>query len=123
MLRVVEQALAVRDRALRTARLRIELARLQATRTARLLAIAVGLGVVALVLVLYAVGFLFAAAAVALDEALPLWASLLVVAVALLLAAVVVGLVAARVARRAGPERSATLPAPAAEPQPGEPDA
>lgn len=103
MLRVVESALAVRDRALRVARLNIELAQLELKRKARLYGAAAALGVVALVIVLYAIGFVFAAIATGIAEALPLWAALLIVAFLLLATAGALGLIAAKLAQRAGP--------------------
>jgi uncharacterized protein involved in cysteine biosynthesis len=60
---------------------------------------------VASVLALYAVGFLFASAAAALDEALSLWLALLVVAVVILLLATVAGLVASRFAKKVSRRR------------------
>ena len=103
MLDIIERAKEARDRARSVVRLNIELAQLELKRKARLYAIALVLGVVALVLVLYAIGFVFAAIATGIAEALPLWAALLIVALLLVIVAVIVGLVAARCAKKAGP--------------------
>ena len=81
--------------------LNIKLAKVEGKRKAIALGIALGLAVLAVVLVLYAVGFLFAGPRGARGRAkLPLWLSLLIVAIALLLFAVVAGLVAARFAKK-----------------------
>ena len=54
-------------------------------------------------LLLYAIGFVFAAAAVALSEAVSLWLALLIVAAVILLVSVVLGFMAVRFAKKAGP--------------------
>ena len=87
--------------------LNIELAKVEGKRKAIALGIALGLAVGAVVLVLYAIGFLFAAAAVGLNEELPLWLSLLVVAFALIVVAIIAGLVAARFAKKISPPSEA----------------
>lgn len=105
MLRIVDQARRVRDRAIGVARLNIELAQLEMKRKARLYGIAAVLGLIALVLVLYAIGFLFAAIATGIAEGLPLWAALLIVTFLLALTAAIVALVAAKTAKKAGPPK------------------
>jgi uncharacterized membrane protein YqjE len=105
MLRIVESARQVRQRTRRLIRLNIELAQLEMKRKARLYGVALVLGVVALVLVLYAVGFLFAAIAVGIAEGIPLWGALLIVTFLLCVTAAALGLVAARMVRKAGPVR------------------
>ena len=60
-------------------------------------------GITAGVLVFYAIGFLLAAAAAGLSETLSRWLSLLIVAGAVLLVAVVLVLLARRFARAASP--------------------
>ena len=100
MLGIVTQAKRVRARMKALVQLNLELAKVEVKQKATVLGIAAGLAVAAAVLVAYAIGFVFAAAAVALDEELALWASLLVVAGALILIAVVLGLVAARFAKK-----------------------
>jgi hypothetical protein len=87
------------------AQLNLELAKLEAKQKATALGIAGGLAVVALVLVLYAIGFSLAAAAVGLSEALPLWASLLIVAGIVILVAAILGFLAMRFARKASPAK------------------
>ena len=108
MLGIVTQAKQVQARLKSLVQLNIELAKVEGKRKAIALGIALGLGVLAGVLVLYAVGFIFAAAAVGIAQELPLWLSLLIVAIALLLVAVITGLVAARFAKKVSPP-SATI--------------
>ena len=55
------------------------------------------------ILIFYAIGFLLAAAAAALDETVALWLALLIVAVAVLVVAIVLLLVARRFGRQASP--------------------
>lgn len=105
MLGLAERARAIKTRALNVARLQLELATMEVKRKAKWLLIASGLAVVALVSVLYAVGFVFAAIAAGIAEALPLWASLLIVAFLLFVTAAVLLLAALRMARKAGPAR------------------
>ncbi|MGZ4417076.1 MAG: phage holin family protein [Gaiellaceae bacterium] len=107
MLAIVTQAKQVQARLKSLVQLNIELAKVEGKRRAIALGIALGLAVLAAVLVLYAVGFLFAAAAVDIAEELPLWLSLLIVAIALLLFAVATGLVAARFAKKVSPPSEA----------------
>lgn len=103
MLGIVTQGRRVQARMRSLALLNVELAKVKGKQKATALGIAGGLGVVAAVLALYAVGFLFASAAAALDEALSLWLALLVVAVVILLLATVAGLVASRFAKKVSP--------------------
>ena len=63
------------------------------------------LGAVAAVLVIYGIGFALATAAAGLNEALPLWLSLLIVTVAILVLAAIAGLLARRSARKASPPK------------------
>lgn len=105
MLGLAERVREIKTRALNVARLQLELATMEVKRKAKRLLIAAGLAVVALVSVLYAVGFVFAAIAAGIAEALPLWASLLIVAFLLFVTAVVLLLAALRMARKAGPAR------------------
>lgn len=107
MLGIVTQAQKVQARLTSLVRLNIELAKVEGKRKAIALGIALGLVVAAAVLVLYAFGFLFAAAAVAINEELPLWLSLLLVAVALILGAVIAVLVASRFAKKVSPPSEA----------------
>ena len=103
MLRILTRAENVKMRLASLVRLNLELARLKATRKATALGIALGLGVVAGVLLLYAIGFVFVAAAVALSEIVPLWLALLIVAGVILLVGAAVGFTAVHFARKAGP--------------------
>ena len=107
MLGIVTQAQRVQARLKSLVQLNIELAKVEGKRKAIALGIALGLAVGAGVLVLYAVGFLFAAAAVGIAEELPLWASLLVVAFVLIVVAVIAGLVAAHFAKKVSPPSEA----------------
>jgi len=107
MLGIVERAQQVRDRIRTVVKLNIELAQLELKRKARLYGIAAALGVIALMLVLYAIGFLFASIATGIAESLPLWAALLIVAALLALTAAVLGFVASRLIKKAGPPKPA----------------
>ena len=107
MLGIVTQAKQVQARLKSLVRLNIELAKVEGRRKAIALGIALALVGLAAVLALYALGFLFAAAAVGIAEELPLWASLLVVAAALLLFAVIAVLVASRFAKKVSPPSEA----------------
>jgi len=105
MLGVKAKARAVNRRLSSIAGLNLELAKLEAKQKATALGIAGGLAFVAVVLVLYAIGFGFAAAAAGLMEALPVWASLLIVAVLIVLTAAILALLARHFARKAAPPR------------------
>jgi hypothetical protein len=104
MLRVVADMRVVQRRIRSLAKLNLELAKLEAQQKGAALGVAAALAVVALVIVLYAVGFGFAAVAAAIDLALPLWASLLIVVAAMLLSAAILALVAMRFVRKAFPD-------------------
>ena len=101
MLGVASRMKAVRKRTRTLVQLNIELAKLEGKQKATAFGIAGALVVVAAVLVAYAIGFVFAAIAAGLSEALPLWLSLLIVAVALLLFAALAGFLATRSVRKA----------------------
>jgi hypothetical protein len=105
MLGVKAQARAVNRRIRSIAQLNLELAKLEAKQKATALGIAGVLAVVAFVLVLYAIGFSFAALAAGLAEALPLWASLLIVVGIIVLVAAILALLARRFARQASPPK------------------
>jgi membrane protein implicated in regulation of membrane protease activity len=100
MFGVVSQAKRVQARLKALAQLNLELAKIEGKRRSTALGVAVGLAAAAAVLVVYAVGFLFAAAAVALNADLALWLSLLVVAGALIVGALIAVLVARSFAKR-----------------------
>jgi hypothetical protein len=105
MLRAVAEARAVRRRTQALLKLNVELAQLEGKEKATTAGIAGVFGVVAVILVMYAVGFGFAAIAAALGLTLPLWASLLLVAVAMILFAAIAGLLAFHFARDSWPPK------------------
>jgi hypothetical protein len=100
---VVASAREVAERASAITRLEVELAKLELKRKATELGTGAGLAIGAAVLVVYALGFLFAAAAAGLATELPWWGALLVVFGGLVLGAVVLALVAKRLFKKATP--------------------
>ena len=100
MFGIVSQAQRVQARLKALAQLNLELAKIEGKRKTIALGITVGLAFAAAVLVVYAIGFLFAAAAVALNAELALWLSLLVVAGAILVVAVIAVVVATSFAKQ-----------------------
>jgi hypothetical protein len=100
MFSIVSQAQRVQERLKSLVELNVELAKIEGKRKATAVAIAAGLVGLALVLVAYAIGFLFAAAAVGLHSEFALWLSLLIVAGAILLAAAIAVLVARSFAKK-----------------------
>jgi H+/Cl- antiporter ClcA len=105
MLGIAARVQEIKTRAITLARLQLELVTLELKRKGKALAIAAVLAIIALVVVLYAIGFIFAAIAAGVAEALPLWAALLIVSLLLLLTAAVLLYLAVRSARKAGPAR------------------
>jgi protein-S-isoprenylcysteine O-methyltransferase Ste14 len=103
MFGVVARAKAVKNRTLSLAQLNLELAKLEGKQKATAVGIAGGLAAVAAVLLVYAIGFVFAAIAAGLSEALSLWLSLLIVAGMLLLVAAIAVFLAKRFAGKATP--------------------
>ena len=103
----VARAKSVKQRAQSLVRLNLELAKLEAKKKATALGIAAGLALLAAVLVVYAIGFAFAAAAAGISEALPVWLSLLIVALLIFLFAAIAGFMAVRFARKASPPQPA----------------
>jgi hypothetical protein len=103
MLGVAARTRAVNRRLRSLVELNIELAKLEGKQKATALGMAAGFAAGAAALVFYAVGFGFAAVAAGLNEALPLWASLLIVMGVLLAVAAVLGLLAKRSAARLSP--------------------
>jgi Flp pilus assembly protein TadB len=95
--RLVEQ---LSEQATRLVRAEIALAKAELADKAKRSAIGLGLLVVAAVIVLYAVGVLIWAGIIGLAEAWPLWLSALVIGVALMLVAAVLGLAGARLLQR-----------------------
>lgn len=94
---------AVKRRMHALVQLNLELAKLEGKQRATALGVAAGFGIVAAALALYAIGFAFASVAAGLSEALPLWASLLIVTGIIILLAAIAGLLAVRFARKASP--------------------
>ena len=105
MFGVLTRAKAVKKRTLSLVQLNIELAKLEAKQKATAIGTGAGLGAVAAVLVVYGIGFLFAALAAGISEALSLWLSLLIVAGILFLAAAIAVFLAMRFVRKASPPK------------------
>jgi len=103
MLGVAARTRAVNRRLRSLVELNVELAKLEGKQKATALGLAAGFGAGAAALVFYAIGFGFAAAAAGLNEALPLWLSLLIVMGLLLIAAAVLALLAKRSAGKLSP--------------------
>lgn len=93
----------VAEHASTLARLELELAGLELKQKAGAFGAGVGLGIGAALVALYALGFLFATAAVALAIVLDAWLALLIVSVVLLALAALLGLLARGQLRRATP--------------------
>ncbi len=105
MFGVLSRVKAIKSRTQSLVQLNLELAKLEGKEKVTAVGVAGGLGAVAAVLVVYALGFVFAAVAAGLNEALPLWLSLLIVAGILLLGAGIAGFVAMRLVRKASPPK------------------
>lgn len=103
MLGVFAQMNAVRRQLGTLATLNIELAKLEGKQKATALGIAAGLAAGAAALIFYGIGFALAAAAAGLAEALPVWLSLLIVAVVTFLVAGILGFLTMRSAQKASP--------------------
>ena len=103
MLGVFAQMNAVKRQLGTLATLNIELAKLEGKQKATALGIAGGLAAGAAALIFYGIGFALAAAAAGLAEALPVWLSLLIVAVVTFLVAGILGFLAMRSAQKASP--------------------
>ena len=103
MFGVLSRVKAIKSRTQSLVQLNLELAKLEGKEKVTAVGVAGGLGAVAAVLVVYALGFVFAAVAAGLSEALPLWLSLLIVAGILLLGAGIAGFIAMRLVRKASP--------------------
>lgn len=93
----------VAERASTLVRLELELAALELQRKARSLAVGIGLAAGAALFLLYALGFVFAAAAAGIATALPWWGALLIVFGLLFVIALILGAVAAMMFGRATP--------------------
>jgi hypothetical protein len=105
MLRALAEARAVKRRAQALVRLNLELAQLEGKEKATATGIAAVFGAVAVALVLYAVAFTFAGIAAALGLRIPLWASLFLVAGAMVLFAGICGFAALHFAKEAWPPK------------------
>lgn len=93
----------VADGARELVRLELELAQIELKAKVSAIGLGIALALAAALIGLYALGFALAGGATALATALPTWAALLIVAGALLLVAIVLGLVAADALRRGAP--------------------
>jgi uncharacterized membrane protein YqjE len=93
----------VAEHASTLAKLELELAGLELKQKAGTFGLGIGLGVGAAVVAFYAVGFLFATAAVALAIVLDAWLAVLIVTLCLFAVAAVLGLFAANRIKRATP--------------------
>ncbi len=107
MFGLISEAKTVTARVQNLARLNLELAKLEGKQKATSIGVAGGLGIAAVVLVVYGIGFAFATATAGLNEALPLWLSLLIVTAIILALAAVLGFLASRFARKAVPPKPA----------------
>ena len=103
MLGLVTRIKALRRRTQTLFELNLELAKLEAKKKATAAGIAGGLAAGGAVLAVYGIGFVFAAVAAGLSEALPLWLSLLIVGLVLFLLAAVALYFAKRSASRVTP--------------------
>jgi len=90
-------------RARSVAQLQVQLALLEIKQKLARIGMGVGLGIGAALVALYAIGFLFAAGAVGLAYAVPLWAALLIVGGVLLLITLLLVLIAVRLVRSGAP--------------------
>ncbi|HET6643739.1 MAG TPA: phage holin family protein [Gaiellaceae bacterium] len=93
----------VAEKASSIARLELELASLELKKKVAALGLGIGLAAGAAVVLFYGIGFIFATIAAGLAEVLPTWLALLIVGIALLLIAGVLGLLAARWFQRGTP--------------------
>lgn len=93
----------VAEHASTLAKLELELAGLELKQKAGTFGLGLGLGVGAAVVAFYAVGFLFATAAVALAIVVDAWLAVLIVALSLFIVAALLGLLAANRIKKATP--------------------
>jgi hypothetical protein len=93
----------VAEKASTIARLELELASLELKKKVAALGVGIGLAFGAVAVGLYGIGFLFATVAAGLAEFMPVWLSLLIVTLALLLTAGVLGALAVRSIKRGTP--------------------
>jgi Putative Actinobacterial Holin-X, holin superfamily III len=90
----------VAEKASTIARLELELASLELKKKAADLGLGLGLAIGAAAVAFYAIGFLFATIAAGLAEAMPVWLSLLIVTVVLLIVTGILALFAVRALER-----------------------
>jgi Putative Actinobacterial Holin-X, holin superfamily III len=93
----------VAEKASAIARLELELASMELKKKVAALGVGIGLAFAAVAVGLYGIGFLFATVAAGLAEFMPVWLSLLIVTLALLLTAGVLGAFALRSIKRGTP--------------------
>lgn len=93
----------VAEKASTIARLELELASMELKKKAAALGVGIGLAVGAVAVAFYGIGFLFATVAAGLAEFMPVWLSLLIVTLGLLLTAGVLGALAVRSLKRGTP--------------------
>ena len=84
-------------------KLELELAGLELKRKLGALGVGIGLGLGAAVFALFMLGFAYATIAAALATAMPTWLALLIVTIALLLKAAILGMLALRAIKRGTP--------------------
>jgi hypothetical protein len=93
----------VAEKASTIARLELELASMELKKKAAALGVGLGLAFGAVAVALYGIGFLFATVAAGLAEFMPVWLSLLIVTLGLLLTAGVLGALAVRSLKQGTP--------------------
>ena len=103
MFGLLSEAKSVKGRVQTLVQLNLELAKLEGKKKATSVGVAGGLGLAAAVLVVYGIGFALATAAAGLNEAFPVWLSLLIVTAVILVVAAILGYLALRTARKAVP--------------------
>ncbi len=105
MFGLLSEAKSVKGRVQTLVQLNLELAKLEGKKKATSVGVAGGLGLAAAVLVVYGIGFALATAAAGLNEAFPVWLSLLIVTAVILVVAAILGYLALRTARKAVPPK------------------
>lgn len=93
----------VAEKASAIARLELELASMELKKKVAALGVGIGLAFAAVAVGLYGIGFLFATVAAGLAEFMPVWLSLLIVTLGLLLTAGILGAFAFRSIKRGTP--------------------
>jgi hypothetical protein len=93
----------VAEKASTIARLELELAQMELKKKVAALGVGIGLAFAAVAVGLYGIGFLFATVTAGLAEFMPVWLALLIVTLALLLTAGILGALAVRSFKRGTP--------------------